>query len=188
MNTIQPQIQPKYNNNNISFSALKGFQYCGYFNPHTDITDAKIVLALKKSETFKDFFKKYDCVARFGFWYSDMNKKAESYFHLKIFYKEKDVSEPEQNWLKRIGQNIKKRLFESSEIDLDTFDKEIEFNSDYIGNNTKDNIMNIFLKKIQGLSKKDLDEAIKKADKEVLEKRQKADLLKRLNEEIYRPD
>lgn len=55
---ISPIQQSEYNS--LSFQALRGIKYKGFFDPKTRQADKNIVETIKNSESFKKFFKEFD--------------------------------------------------------------------------------------------------------------------------------
>lgn len=170
MNTIQP----KYNNQ-VSFEALKGIRYSGQFNPYECIKDAEAVLAFKKSEPFKEFFKKYNGVVEF-YKYDDLfSFKKNSSLYIKYnLHQEK----PEKSLLKRVMQKAKDLLSSDDE----KYENDINF---YTSDNFLDrhyNLKNV----IKDVRKSTLERLVRVNQDAALKKNREAERLKKLNEEIDR--
>lgn len=85
------------------FMGLRNIKYKGNFNPKDNIEHAKAVLALKKSDAFKDFFEKYDVVAEF--------ETAKDFATGKnwaiLFLKYRNISDAQKNKFKQLFSNLK---------------------------------------------------------------------------------
>lgn len=150
MNTIQPYIQTRYNNNTkINFKSLKGIKYEGNFKPNKYIEDIKTVQALKKSETFKEFFKQYDGIVEFLKCKSFFNEKNKDYAFLTIRYKK---ASPKKTRASENLQNIKK------DLSKEEYSKEISYHT--TAENEEKAVVKL-RKIIKNLSKTELAEDIK---------------------------
>ena len=77
------RIYPVQNNENTSFTSIKGRYYRGLFDPKNE-QNAKIVDALENSKTFKKLFKKFDAYLTY-----DQNISSyenEKYANVEIFF------------------------------------------------------------------------------------------------------
>ena len=182
MNTIRPQTQRQYNyNNNVSFGTLKRIEYIKEFNPHEYIEDAKAVLAFKKSEAFNKFFQNYDGIAIFDRGSGTFCDRDFRFSDLTIKYKKAFQTKPEKNLFKRGMQNIKKWF--SNNMLEEQFEDKMHYYASYDPYSFGDSRTSL-TDMIKNLTINDLEAYVKSNKKKEAEQAQKAELLKKLNDEI----